>query len=66
MPPRLTADDRRIIAKALEVGSIPPEGNCAYSGIDDDASARADVLGRAKHLLLEQAAIIRRLSGEED
>jgi hypothetical protein len=47
------------------IGNVPPDGNCEYSGIDDPDDARADVLGRAKNLLLEQDAIIGRLTGED-
>ena len=65
MPARLTEEDRRINARACEVGVLPPDGYCGFAGTADEVAAAVYVLGMAKDLLLEQAAIIRRLSGED-
>ncbi len=59
----LTDHDKRIIAQARELADVPASGNCAYAGNDDAASARAEMLGKAKHLLGELAAIAERLGG---
>jgi hypothetical protein len=58
--------DRWVIAEARKLAEVPADGNCAYTGLDDPESARAETLGRAKHLLRELAAIADRLGGEAE
>jgi hypothetical protein len=62
---RLTDLDQRLIDRARELAAVPADGNCAYAGIDDVEMARAEALGRAKHLLGELAAIAERLGSDE-
>jgi len=52
--------DRRIVARARELAGLPADRN------DDDAGARAEVLGLAKYLLGELADLAERLDGDED
>jgi hypothetical protein len=75
-PSRLTDTDRRILAKAREVAALKDTaamseryGKTEYEmalGVTDGAMARAAALGEAQFLLLEMAAIIKRLDPEEN
>ena len=58
--------DRRIVARARELAGLPADRNREFTGNDDDAGARAEVLGLAKYLLGELADLAERLDGDED
>ena len=62
---RLTDRARSIIARAREIAELPADGNCAWAGEEDADFARGVVLGHAKHLLGELAAIAERLGAED-
>jgi hypothetical protein len=67
MPPaasRLTADDRRIIARARALAALPGTAAIeAYTGKADVGEAFAVALGRAQVLLACLADIAERLGG---
>jgi hypothetical protein len=66
-PSRLTGMDRHIIARARKLAAVPADSdaNCEFTGEADADHARALMLGEAKHLLGELAAIAERLGGTD-
>jgi hypothetical protein len=66
-PSRLTAEDRYLIARARKLAAVPADSdaNREFTGETDADHARALMLGEAKHLLGELAAVAERLAGTD-